>query len=126
SPPMEVPMFTEKRAEAPGTAVAQALKPRGYRTAFISAGYNEWANQAAFVRNRGFDVLWDATNAGCPEISSWGVEDRCMVDMVLRFIDTHERGKPFFVMSWTQGTHHPYEPAPTWEEIDFLKGEKKY
>ena len=44
-------------------------------------------------------------------ISSWGVEDRCMVEGMLDFI-TRDPSRPFFLMGWTTQTHHPYEPTP--------------
>ena len=44
-------------------------------------------------------------------ISSWGVEDRCMVDGMIDFI-TQAPARPFFLMGWTTQTHHPYEPTP--------------
>jgi arylsulfatase A-like enzyme len=50
-----------------------------------------------------------------------------MVDMILHFVDKKEQqDKPFYVFSWTQATHHPFEPGPNWENIDFLKGDRTY
>jgi arylsulfatase A-like enzyme len=122
--------MTEEQPDAPGISLAQVLKTHGYRTAYVSAGYNEWAKQDLFVKNRGYDVVKDAetaTRAGIPEISSWGVEDRCMVDMILDFVDQKDAGgKPFYVFSWTQATHHPYDAGPNWEERDYLGGDESY
>ena len=44
-------------------------------------------------------------------ISSWGVEDRCMVEGMIDFIHRNPTN-PFFLMGWTTQTHHPYEPTP--------------
>jgi phosphoglycerol transferase MdoB-like AlkP superfamily enzyme len=104
---------TEERSDMPGTSAAAVLKGRGYRTAFISAGDNRFAKQHEFLKGRGFDDVWDYRDSGCeprPEFS-WGVNDRCLVDVVLKWVDRDPKG-PFYVMSWTQGTHHPYEPSP--------------
>ena len=82
--------------------------------------------------HRGYDVVEDATDTGCPEFFSWGVEDRCMIDQVIKFIDRDSPKKqPFFVFSWTQGTHHPYgpdagTPSPGWDNPDLLLDPKTY
>src|SRR5437016_3722988 len=131
-PPLDWRQYTIERPDFPGTTVAQALKPLGYRTAFISAGRNAWSNQNNFLKNRGYDVVEDAADTGCPEFFSWGVEDRCMIDQVLKFIDRDPAKKqPFFVFSWTQGTHHPYgpddgTPSPGWDNPDLLSDPKTY
>jgi arylsulfatase A-like enzyme len=130
--PLDWRQYTIERPDYPGTTVAQVLKPLGYRTAFISAGHNAWSNQANFLKNRGYDVVQDAADTGCPEFFSWGVEDKCMIDGVLKFIDTDPaRKQPFFVFSWTQGTHHPYgpeygTPAVGWDNPDLLSDPKTY
>ena len=132
-------LWREKTVETPkmaGTSIAAALGPRGYRTACISAGNNAFKGQGAFLEGRGFDVIWDAQTAvkefGYEEFFSWGVEDRVLVDMVLKFIDrpdpdlkSQNPNPPFFIFAWTQGTHHPYgpetyEPSPGWDNPDFL------
>jgi arylsulfatase A-like enzyme len=131
-PPLRADEQTIKRAGARGTGAANVLRTRGYRTAFISAGYNDWANQDAFLASRGYDVVWDADDAGVPELNSWGVEDRCAIDMVLRYIDREPaHARPFYVFAWTQANHHPYgpeygEPAKNWDNPDLLKGETKF
>ncbi len=121
---------TEEHPDAAGSSAATVLKSHGYRTAFISAGYNEWASQDKFLAKRGYDVIKDANDArraGSEELNSWGVEDRCMVDMVLGEVDQAQQAhKPFYVFSWTQATHHPFEPGPSWEKFDFLKEDESY
>ena len=131
-PPLDWRQYTIERPDFPGTTAAQALRPLGYRTAFISAGKNAWSNQNNFLKNRGYDVVEDAADTGCPEFFSWGVEDRCMIDQVIKFIDKDSSKKqPFFVFSWTQGTHHPYgpddgTPSPGWDNPDLLSDPKTY
>ena len=119
-PPMTWREYTVERPDLPGTTIPQVLRPMGYRTAFISAGDNTYANQLNFLQNRGFDVIWDYRDSGAPKLFSWGVEDRCVVDMTLRFIE-QDRSRPFFIMAWTQATHNPYPPLPGQTDIDFLK-----
>src|SRR4029453_19506087 len=57
--------------------------------------------------------------ASPPPISSWGVEDRCLADGLIEYIQ-RDPARPFFVMGWTQQTHHPYEPRPDPPVIDLV------
>jgi arylsulfatase A-like enzyme len=43
-----------------------------------------------------------------------------MVDGMLQFIE-REKARPFFVMAWSQQTHHPYEPTPGVPLLDFVR-----
>ncbi|MBI3465263.1 MAG: sulfatase-like hydrolase/transferase [Planctomycetes bacterium] len=136
--------YTVEQPDLPGTTLADVLRARGYRTAFISSGDNEYVNQDRFLENRGFHEVWDYRQLGCgPKLFSWGVEDRCMVDGVLRWIDQtrlapqpsrtdfpsvrdgleNRPTQPFFVLAWTQQTHHPYEFSPAQKELDFFQGD---
>jgi arylsulfatase A-like enzyme len=53
-------------------------------------------------------------------ISSWGVEDRCMVEAMVDYV-SKAGNQPFFLMAWTTQTHHPYEMSPGVPELDLLK-----
>jgi arylsulfatase A-like enzyme len=112
--------YTVEFPGLPGTTLAQVLRERGYRTLYVTAGDNDYANQGRFVANRGFDRAIDFRSLGCgPRLFSWGVEDRCLVDGMLRWID-EDRTRPFFLFAWTIQTHHPYELSPGQEKIDFF------
>jgi len=119
-PPMTWREYTVERPDLPGHTVAQSLKPLGYRTAFISGGDNQYANQLNFLKNRGFDTIWDCRDTGRPRDFSWGVEDRHTIDMILKWID-QDPAKPFYIFSWTQCTHNPYLLPAGQPEIDFYK-----
>jgi arylsulfatase A-like enzyme len=114
--------YTIEYPDYPGATLADVLRPRGYRTAFIHSGDLEYASQDRFLRNRGFDVLWGRRDLGHgPELSSWGTEDRLLVDATLRWLD-EDRDRPFFVMAWTSQSHHPYEPSPGAPGLDLFAG----
>ena len=100
------------------------LRKCDYRTAFISAGDNTFADQDKFIRNRGYDTVWDCHDANAPMAFSWGVQDKAMVDMVLR--SSWDRSKPFYIFSWNQGTHHPYYLPPNIPRTDFIQGDPSY
>src|SRR6185436_21132875 len=92
------------------TSLAALFGDRGYRTAFMMPSYLSWAGWDTFLEGSGFAERRDSTHFPCtPPLSSWGVEDRCMVDAMLRWMD-EDRKRPFFLVGWTVQTHHPYEP----------------
>lgn len=110
--------------QLPGTSLADVLKERGYRTGFVTSSDLSWANWRGFLADRGFETIRQGSDLDCTEpLSSWGVEDRCMIDGMLRWIG-EDGAKPFFLMGWTVQTHHPYEPTPGRPLTDFF-GDKR-
>jgi lipoteichoic acid synthase len=111
-PKLDFRDVTEQYPRLPGTSLAEVFRESGYRTAFVTPSNLSWADWGTFLDRRGFGELRDADDLTCgPPISSWGVEDRCMVDGMLEFINRAPT-RPFFLMAWTTQTHHPYEPTP--------------
>jgi arylsulfatase A-like enzyme len=104
--------FTEEYPRVQRTSLASVFRERGYRTGFFTPSNLAWAGWDVFLRSRGFDSVADFRAMPCSEpISTWGVEDRCLVDALVNFIGGGN-GRPFFALAWTQQTHHPYEPSP--------------
>ena len=102
--------------------LAAALQARGARTAYLTSGDLDWGDQRWLLENRsGFDILEGAAELGCPLLSSWGAEDSCLVDRLIRWID-EEPGKPFFAVCWTDQTHDPYLLRPGTRPADFSPG----
>jgi phosphoglycerol transferase MdoB-like AlkP superfamily enzyme len=113
--------FTEEYPRVRRTSLAAVFRERGYRTAFLTPSDLSWAGWDAFLHVRGFDDVRDYRDMACSEqISSWGVEDRCLVEALVDFID-RDPARPFFAMGWTQQTHHPYEPSPGAPTLDLLQ-----
>jgi arylsulfatase A-like enzyme len=121
-PKLDFREITEQYPNLPGTSLATVFKDRGYRTAFMTPSDMSWAGWDKFLDRRGFGQVLDYRNlTNCPEmLTSWGVEDRCMVDAMVDFVGK-ERDTPFFLMAWTTQTHHPYEMSPGVPELDLLK-----
>jgi arylsulfatase A-like enzyme len=113
--------YTVEYPTFPGTTLADVLKPKGYRTAFLHSGDLAYAGGGAFLRNRGFDDIIDSADLGCPASTSWGCEDRFLADGLLRWIDL-DCQTPFFTMAWTAQSHHPYEPSSDRPFVDFFEG----
>jgi lipoteichoic acid synthase len=112
--------FTEEYPRVQRTSLASVFRDRGYRTAFLTPSDLSWAGWEVFLQSRGFDEVRDYRGMPCSEqISSWGVEDRCLVEKLIEFLG-RDRGRPFFAMGWTQQTHHPYEPSPGAPVLEFL------
>jgi arylsulfatase A-like enzyme len=112
--------FTEEYPRVRRTALASVFRDRAYRTAFLTPSDLSWAGWDAFLHTRGFDEVRDYRGMACSEqISSWGVADRCLIDALVEYVGRDDR-RPFFVMGWTQQTHHPYEPTPGAPMFDLL------
>jgi phosphoglycerol transferase MdoB-like AlkP superfamily enzyme len=120
-PKLDFQEVTQQYPDLPGTSLATMFRSRGYRTAFVTPSDMAWAGWRGFLEGHGFDDVLDYRDLACPEmVSSWGVEDRCMVDEVVDLIA--EAGpKPFFVTAWTTQTHHPYEPSPGVPLLNLLR-----
>jgi arylsulfatase A-like enzyme len=112
--------YTVEYPDMPGESLAQVLKKRGYRTAFIHSGDFQYVNQRNFLTGRGFDVLWDWRDLGAPLFTSWATHDQALIDGVIKWVGDDTQ-RPFFVKVWTHMSHHPYEPMPDRPLIDFFK-----
>ena len=106
-----------------GKTLASELSEAGYRTAFMSAGDPEWASEG-FFDGKGFqEVLGPGHLDGGRQLSSWGKPDSTLFESMINWIERH-REEPFFLMAWTDQTHHPYKLAPGQEEIELLPGKR--
>ena len=119
-PKLDFNDLTEEYPRLPGTSLASVFHDRGYRTAFVTPSDLDWADWRTFLDHRGFGEVIDHHQLACTTLlSSWGVEDRCAVDSMIQFIEK-EPARPFFLMAWSQQTHHPYEPTPGVPPLPFV------
>jgi arylsulfatase A-like enzyme len=112
--------YTQEYPEYPGRTAADVLQGRGYRTAFLTSAFVDYANVDGFLQGRGYDVVegWKELGRG-DATNSWGGSDAVLVDRTLAWID-EDRARPFYATVWTQQTHHPYDPVPGQPETDFF------
>jgi arylsulfatase A-like enzyme len=102
--------------------LASAMRDRGARTGYFMAGDLEWGDQRWLLgRKGGFDLLQGAPDMGCPLLSSWGTEDRCLVDRLLGWI-AEKPEQPFFAIAWTDQTHDPFVLSPGVTAIETFRG----
>src|SRR5262249_36187434 len=112
---------TDEYPHLPGTSIASVFQQRGYETTFITPSDLSWAGWSTFLDGRGFqNILDDHQLEWPPPLSSWGVEDRLMVDAMITTIERQPR-RPFFIMGLTQQTHHPYETTPGVPLLDLVR-----
>lgn len=107
-----------------GTSLAEVLHHSGYRTAFMTSQGLDYQGIRHFYENRGFDVVegfeeFQKQGVGTA-LSSWGMDDPPMFDGMLKWID-QAPGKPFYLMAWTQQSHHPYPAAPGQRLLDLTR-----
>src|SRR4051794_904882 len=120
-PKLDFSDLTEEYPKLPGTSLASVFRDRGYRTAFVTPSDLDWADWRTFLSGRGFGEIVDHEQLPCAGLlSSWGVEDRCAIDGMVDYI-RKDPSRPFFLMTWTQQTHHPYEPSPGVPLLEFVK-----
>lgn len=115
--------YTQDYPDFPGETLADVLGECGYRTAFLTSSFLDYAGQDRFLHNRGFgEVLdWNQLGAGGASTNSWGGSEAVLVDRTLAWID-RDRRQPFYAVVWTQQSHHPYDPAPGQPEVDYFAG----
>ncbi|MBI3402086.1 MAG: sulfatase-like hydrolase/transferase [Acidobacteria bacterium] len=113
--------YTEEFPRATQTSLAAVLRDRGYRTSFMTSSNMSWAGWDTFIPSHGFSEVRDDRSLPCTaRVTSWGLADACVVDGIAQFIAQNPT-TPFFVMAWTQQTHHPYEPTPGVPLLDLVR-----
>ena len=99
--------FRPGNTRAMPTALAALLKARGYRTAFLSAGDPSWAGMDYMAQAAGMDEVFGPEQLGGDATSSWGTDDKALVDGLLSWID-RDPARPFYAVAWTNQTHDPF------------------
>jgi lipoteichoic acid synthase len=106
----------------PPATLASIMRERGARTGYFTSGDLDWEDTRWLLENsRSFDILQGAADLGCPLLSSWGAEDRCVFDRLLSWIDA-DRERPFFAICWTDQTHDPFVASADVAQVDAFAG----
>lgn len=102
--------------------LASLLKARGWRTAYLHNGDLDWGSTRWMLNGHGYDIAEGYGEIGGTRLTSWGTEDRCLIDRLIRWID-EKPGGPFFAFCWTDQTHDPYALSPGVAPVDFFFGQ---
>jgi hypothetical protein len=111
-------------ADVPCASLAATLGAAGYRTALFHSGRFMYLGMMSVIDRRGFNVMEDAGAIGGRLDSSFGVDDVSTVARVLRWVDSLDRGTPFFVTYLPTSGHNPYVtsvPGPFRKDQDFWR-----
>lgn len=93
----------------PTPSIATVLRERGYQTVFLASGDPQWANKGIFDNGDFQLVRTDFELAPEKRNTSWGVRDKYLFDEIHQFLEGNKKdSKPFFMVAWTDQTHHPY------------------
>ena len=107
-PPLK--RYSENSFELPGPSfpsVASVLRQRGYQTVLMASGNPHWANPE-ILDNGDFQLIRTERNLSDAKAnSSWGVRDQYLFDNIKDFLNNRDE-RPFFMVAWTDQTHHPY------------------
>jgi arylsulfatase A-like enzyme len=96
-------------ANIPTPSLATVLSARGYQTVFLASGDPQWASKGIFDKGDFQLVRTDLELAPEKRNSSWGVRDKYLFADIEKFLDDNGNDdKPFFMVAWTDQTHHPY------------------
>lgn len=101
-------------------SLPELLQPRGHRTALISSADMNYEGMAWAAERHGYQSVRSYWDLGCPLLNSWGADDQCVFEGILRFVD-EQPGAPFYVMAWTNQTHDPYVTSPGRRGVDFAR-----
>lgn len=114
----------ETYAGVPCASIAATLGGAGYRTALFHSGRFEYLGMRSVIERRGFGILEDAGAIGGQVESSFGVDDASTVRRALQWIDSGDRGAPFFMTYLPTSGHSPYattSPGPFDPVTDFWR-----
>ena len=98
--------------------LAELLVERGYRTALLSSADMNYEGMAWEAEHHGYQVIRNYWDLDCTAQSSWGAEDSCLFDGLLRFAD-EKPDQPFFALAWTSQAHDPYVVSREDQGLDF-------
>lgn len=105
-------------------SLASVMRKRGWRTAYLHNGDLDWGEERWLLKADGFKDTEGYAELGCPRLTSWGTEDRCLIERLIQWIDAG-RGQPFMAICWTDQTHDPYRLGRGVAARDYLGGTAK-
>ena len=102
-------------------SLASLMRARGAQAVYLHNGDLDWGEERWLLQQDGYTDAEGFADLGCPRLTSWGTEDRCLIDRLIRWID-ERRGQPFVAVCWTDQTHDPYRLGLGVRLVDFFHG----
>lgn len=99
--------------------LSEVARSRGMIAGLFHGGMFSFYDKLAFLGRRGFSIEMDAAELGQKskrQKHEWGIDDRAVIDSLLKWIDTRPKDKPFFALVIPITAHYPY-----WTPRDFKK-----
>ncbi len=98
---------------------ARLFAAKGYRTIFITSGRKTWANIDAFMKQQGFQEVYDeyavlSEVEGSTGGRTWGVYDEYSYAFIRQLLE-QPHDKPLFIVLLTITNHSPFEPPDDYE-----------
>jgi phosphoglycerol transferase MdoB-like AlkP superfamily enzyme len=98
---------------------ARLFAAKGYRTIFITSGRKTWANIDAFMKQQGFEEIYDeyavlSQVEGATGGRTWGVYDEYSYAFIRQLLE-QSHDKPLFIVLLTITNHSPFEPPDDYE-----------
>ena len=109
-PPPNAVNIMEINARIDCGSLPEVLASNGIHPGLFHGGDFGFYDKLQLLGMRGFETQQDARSIASPNVweSSWGVDDRAVVDHVLSWIDTLPQGERFFAVIIPIAAHYPY------------------
>ncbi len=105
------------------SSLARLLRPLGYKSAFFTPTHLDVESDRAVVTGLGFDKVSidvDLDAKAWERPTSWGLEDRAMLEPALRWIKERRDAKESsLAVIMTNIGHTPYKMPSSWPAVDF-------
>ena len=108
--------ITQETPDFMHPTISSILKSTGYRTSFFSSANLNFQNCREFLSYRDFDRVEDFLTIKCIEEFQLdgtkykegnGIDDMCLADCLINWVDEDTKGN-FFSVIWTVQGHYPY------------------
>lgn len=99
--------------------LSEVARARGMTAGLFHGGFFSFYDKLALLGRRGFSIELDAAELAQQskrQKHEWGIDDRAVVEAMLKWVDAQPKGEPFFALIIPITAHYPY-----WTPRDFKK-----
>jgi glycerophosphoryl diester phosphodiesterase len=98
-------------------SLVRALRRDGYRTAYLHGGDLSFEQQRVYLRQSGFEEIYEPGPDKAHQAIGWGYDDEAMFAELRAWIETHrakDEGRPYLVGLATLTSHDPFFVPARW------------